>query len=169
VICLLLAGAVGCGGGEDETTANPKQELHQWFADVEKSVAKMEQKQRGFTQFDVAGQPPARADLLGLSQAGVKAGETARDGADQLDTATALAGEEAAGLYCYFFAFYVNLESSPDQEEFQVVIFNLAKGRLLPSATQAEVDRSADELREAMIEAEDAGRRATEVAAAVLC
>jgi hypothetical protein len=169
VTCLLLAGAVGCGSGGDETIGNPKQELRQWFANVKASVAKMEQRQRGFTRFQVAGQPPAKSDLLELDPAGVRAGETAGDAADQLDTATALTRKEAAGLYCYFFAFYVDLESSPDKEEFEVVISNLVKTTLSPSATQAEVNRSADALREAMIESEKAGGRATEVAAAVLC
>jgi len=129
----------------------------------------MERKQRGFTRFHVAGQPPAKSDLLELSPTGVEAGETARDAASQLDAATDLTGEEAAGLYCYFFAFYVDLESSPDKEEFEVVIFNLVKARVSPSATQAEVNRSADALREAMIKAEKRGGRAAEVAAAVFC
>jgi len=169
VTCLLLAGVVGCGSGGDGASGNPKQELRQWFAHVEKSVATMEQKQRGFTQFAVAGHPPARAELLELSPAGVEAGETAGDAAAQLDAATALTREETAGLYCYFFAFYADLESSPDKVEFEVVISNLVKTRLSPSATQAEVSRSADALREAMIEAEKRGARAAEVAAAVFC
>jgi hypothetical protein len=169
VICLLLAGAAGCGSGGDETTGNPKQELRQWFSSLEASVAKMEQRQRGFTRFRVAGQPPEKSDLLKLDPAGVEAGETAGGAAKQLDAATALTREEAGGLYCYFFAFYVDLESSPDKKEFEVVISNLVKTRLSSSATQAEVNRSADALREAMIEAEKRGEQGTEVAAAVFC
>ena len=169
VTCLLLAGVIGCGSGGNETNGNPKQELRRWFANVEQSVAKTEQKQKGFTQFHVAGQPPAKADLLELSAAGVKAGETAADAADQLDVATALTAEEAAGLYCYFFAFYVDLESSPDKEEFEVVIFNLVKARLSPSAPATKIHGSADALRAAMIKAEKAGGLATKVAAGILC
>jgi len=168
LICLALTGVAGCGSGADETTANPKQELRQWFAEVEESVAKMEQKQRGFTQFHVS-RPPAKGELIGLSAAGVKAGETARSAAEHLDASTALTPEEAAGLYCYFFAFYVDLESSPDEKEFEVVIFNLAQARLSPAASPGDVHESADALREAMIEAEKAGGRGPEVAAAVFC
>jgi hypothetical protein len=168
VTCLLLASAIGCGSGGDETSENPTRELRRWFTGVEKSVAEMEQKQRGFTQFKV-DQPPLKSDVVELSSAGDRAGETAKGAADQLDAATALTSEEAAGLYCYFFAYYVDLGSSPDKEEFELVIFNLVKARLLPSASPAEIHRSADALREAMTAAEKAGGRATEVAAAGFC
>jgi hypothetical protein len=168
VTCLLLAIIAGCGSGGDETSGNPKHELGRWYKGVEKSVAAMEQKQRGFTKFQVT-QPPAKGGLVGLSPAGVRAGEAAKDAADRLDSATALTNEEAAGLYCYFFAFYVDLDSSPDEKEFEVVIFNLVKARLGPSASPAEVHQSADALRGAMIAAEKAGGRSPEVAAAIFC
>ena len=167
-VCLLMACVAGCGSGGDEASGNPKQELRKWYVGVEEAVAKMEQKQSGFTQFRVS-EPPAESSLVELSPAGVKAGETAADAADRLDAATALSREEAAGLYCYFFAFYVDLESSPDEEEFEVVITNLAKTRARSSAAEAEIKDSADALREAMIEAEKAGGSGPEVAAAIFC
>jgi hypothetical protein len=168
--CLLLAGPTGCGSGGESTAApeGPGKGLARWFKGVEAAVARMEQKQRGFTQFAVA-QPPPKGDLAKLSPAGSKAGETAAGAAAQLDAATTLSGEEAAGLYCYFFAFYANLESSPDEGEFEVVIANLVKAKLSASSSAAAVGDSADLLREAMIEAEKAGGRAPEVAAAAFC
>jgi hypothetical protein len=167
--CLLLAGLSGCGsGGESTAPRDPAKELARWFKGVEEAVARMEQKQRGFTQFDVHRAPPKRG-LVGLSPAGAKAGETALGAADQLDAATTLSSDEAAGLYCYFFAFYVELESSPDEDEFEVVIDNLVKRKLPASSSAAEVGESADALREAMIEAEKAGGRGSEVAAAGFC
>lgn len=169
VTCLLLTIVAGCGSGGDAPNEHPKQELGQWYKGVEESVAAMEQKQRGFTQFQVAGQPPAKSALIALSPAGVKAGEIARGAAEQLDAATALTPKEAAGLYCYFFAFYVDLESSPDEKEFEVVIANLVKADLRPSTSPAEVHQSADALRKAMIEAEKTGGQGPEVAAAVFC
>jgi hypothetical protein len=169
VTCLFLLIAAGCGSGGNAPSEHPKQELARWYKGVEDGVAAMEQKQRGFTQFQVAGQPPARAGLIALSPAGVKAGESARGAAEQLDAATALTPEEASGLYCYFFAFYVDLESSPDEREFEVVISNLVKAKLPPEASPAEVHESADALREAMIEAEKARGQGPEVAAAVFC
>jgi hypothetical protein len=168
VACLLLALIAGCGSGGDETSGNPKRELGQWYKGVEESVAAMEQKQRGFTQFHVR-RPPAQGDLAELSPAGIQAGETAKGAAEQLEAATGLTRKEAAGLYCYFFAFYVDLESSPDKKEFEEVIFNLVKANLSASASPAEVHESADALREAMIETEKAGGRGPEVAAAVFC
>jgi hypothetical protein len=174
VICvvlasLLLAGLGACGsGGESTALQNPAKELARWFKGVEAAVARMEQKQRGFTQFKV-DQPPPKRDLAGLSPTGAKAGETALGAAEQLDASTALSSDEAAGLYCYFFAFYVDLESSPDEKEFEVVINNLVKTELSASSSPAEVGESADALREAMIEAEKAGGRGPEVAAAGFC
>jgi hypothetical protein len=168
VTCLSLASIAGCGSGGDETNGNPKQELVQWYKGVEKSVAATEQKQRDFTKFHVS-RPPAQSDLVKLNPAGAKAGETAKGAAGQLDAATALTPEEASGLYCYFFAFYVDLESSPDEKEFELVILNLVKTKLPPSASAGEVHESADALREAMIEAEKAGGRGPEVAAAIFC
>lgn len=174
VICvflasLLLAGLGACGSaGESTAPKDPAKELARWFKGVEEAVARMEQKQRGFTQFEVDQAPPKK-DLVGLSPAGAKAGETALGAAEQLDAATALSSDEAAGLYCYFFAFYVDLESSPDEEEFEVVINNLVKAELPASSSAAEVGESADALREAMIEAEKAGGRGPEVAAAGFC
>ena len=167
-IFLALVGVIGCGSGGDGSSENLKRELQQWYAGVEKAVAEMEQKQRGFTKFRVS-EPPAQDDLVGLSPAGAKTGETAAGAADQLDAATALSSEEAAGLYCYFFAFYVDLESSPDEKEFEVVILNLVKTRLSSSASLEEVRESAAALRAAMIAAEKAGGRGPEVAAAVFC
>jgi hypothetical protein len=167
--CLLLAGLFGCGGSGDETTENPKQELRRWYVGVEKSVAAMEAKQRGFTGFSVS-EPPEQDGIAQLSPAGAKAGETAAGAAHQLDRATALTADEAAGLYCYFFAFYVDLEFFPDEGEFEVVIHNLVKARLSPpSASAEEVRESATKLRQAMIAAEKAGGRGGEVAAAAFC
>jgi hypothetical protein len=168
LICLLLAGASGCGSGRDGTSGNPRRELRQWYVSVEESVAAMESKQRGFTQFSVS-EPPQRGGVAALSPAGAKAGEEAADAAAQLDTATTLTAEEAGGLYCYFFAFYVDLESSPAEEEFEAVILNLVKKRLSPSASPEEIRESAAALREAMIAAEKAGARSGEVAAAISC
>jgi hypothetical protein len=168
VICALIAGAIGCGSGGDETGGNPKQELRQWYAGVKNSVSKMERKQRAFTQFRVS-RPPAESELVRLSPAGARAGETARGAANRLDAATSLTGEEAAGLYCYFFAFYTDLESSPVEKEFEVVIFNLVKTRLLPSASPTEVHESAAALLESMLQAERTKDPGTEVAAGVLC
>jgi hypothetical protein len=169
VLCLLVAGLDACGsGGESTAPKDPAKELARWFKGVEEAVARMEQKQRGFTQFKVDQAPPKR-NLVALSPAGAKAGETALGAAEQLDAATALSGDEAAGLYCYFFAFYVDLESSPDEEEFEVVINNLVKTKLLASSAAADVGESADALREAMIKAEKAGGRGAEVAAAGFC
>lgn len=165
---LLLSGMIGCGSGGDETVGNPKRELARWYAGVEAAVADMEAKQRGFTRFRV-DEPPAKNGLVGLSPAGIEAGEVAKGAAEQLDASTTLSAEEASGLYCYFFAFYVDLESSPDKEEFELVIHNLVKADLLPSASPDDVHRSADALREAMIAAEKAGARGGEVAAAVFC
>ena len=160
---------IGCGSGGDETAAgNPKQELARWYVGVEAAVAEMEAKQRGFTRFRVS-EPPAQAALVGLSPAGIEAGEVAKGATAQLDASTTLSAEEASGLYCYFFAFYVNLESSPDKEEFEVVILNLVKSDLLPSASPKEIHASADALRRAMIEAEKAGGRGPEAAAAIFC
>jgi hypothetical protein len=159
---------VGCGSGGDESGGNPRQELRQWYAGVQQAVTAMERKQRGFTQFRVS-EPPQKSGIVKLSPAGGAAGETAAGAAARLDAATALSSDEAAGLYCYFFAFYVDLESSPDKEEFEVVILNLVKARLSPSASPDEVHESAATLREAMIAAEQAGGRGGEVAAAVFC
>lgn len=168
--CLLLGALSGCGSDGESTAPpqHPAKELTRWFKEVEEAVADMEQKQRGFTMFHVS-RPPAKSELVGLSPAGVRAGETAKGAADQLDAATALSSDEAAGLYCYFFAFYVDLEFSPDEGEFEVVINNLVKTKLSASSSAAEVGESADALREAMIEAEKAGGRGPEVAAAVFC
>jgi hypothetical protein len=167
-IFLALIGVIGCGSGEDGSSGNPERELRQWYAGVEEAVARMERKQRGFTKFRVS-EPPPQGDLAGLSPPGAKAGKTAAGAADQLDAATGLSGEEAAGLYCYFFAFYVDLESSPDEKEFGVVILNLVKTRLSASASPEEVRESAAALRKAMIAAEKASGRGPEVAAAVFC
>jgi hypothetical protein len=168
--CLLLWGLGGCGGGGEATAPpiNPAKELAQWFKSVEAAVTRMEEKQSGFTQFQVS-RPPAKSGLVALSPAGAKAGEGAKGAADQLDAATTLNAEEAAGLYCYFFAFYVDLESSPDEKEFEVVINNLVKANLTSSASAAEVRESADALRMAMLEAEKTGGRGPEVAAANFC
>jgi hypothetical protein len=168
VVCLLLAGMIGCGSGGDGGGGNPKRELRQWYSGVEESVAAMERKQRGFTRFRVS-EPPEESEIVALSPAGARAGETAAGAARQLDAATALTAEEAAGLYCYFFAFYVDLEFFPDKEEFEVVIHNLVKTRLSPSASSAEVRDSAAGLRKAMVAAENAGVPGGEVAAAILC
>jgi hypothetical protein len=168
LVCLLLVGAIGCGSGGDRTSENPKRALRQWYSGVEESVAAMEAKQRDFTQFSVK-EPPGRSGMVPLSPAGAKAGEVAAGAAARLDTATTLTAEEAAGLYCYFFAFYVDLESSPDEEEFEVVILNLVKTSLSPSASPRKVRGSAAALREAMIAAEKAGERGPEVAAAIFC
>lgn len=168
-ICLLLAGLTGCGSSRDERSGSPKRELQRWYTGVEDSVAAMEAKQRGFTRFQVS-EPPEKDAIVPLNPAGAKAGETAAEAAARLDAATALTPDEAAGLYCYFFAFYVDLESSPDEEEFEVVILNLVKPRLLPPSTSPnEVRESAVQLRRAMIAAEKAGGRGPEVAAAVFC
>ena len=169
IACLLLAGLGGCGGGD--TTGpppNPGKELARWYKGVEAAVAKIEQKQRGFPRFRV-NRPPPKNSLVELSPAGAKAGETAKGAAEQLDANTTLNSEEAAGLYCYFFAFYVDLPSSPDKSEFEVVINNLVKGQRSPSSSTAEISESADALREAMIKAEKAGGRGPEVAAALFC
>jgi hypothetical protein len=166
-VCLLLAGMIGCGGSGD-SGGNPEQELRQWYVGVEKSVAAMEAKQRGFTRFRV-NEPPEKSEIVQLSPAGARAGETAAAAARQLDTATALTADEAAGLYCYFFAFYVDLEFSPDKEEFEEVILNLVEARLSPSASPDEVRESAAALRKAMIAAEKAGERGGKVAAAIFC
>jgi hypothetical protein len=147
---------------------DPVKELTHWFKGVEAAVTRMEEKQSGFTQFRV-DTPPAKSGLVAISPGGAKAGETGKGAADQLDAATALTAEEAAGLYCYFFAFYVDLESSPDEKEFEVVIANLVKASLPSSASAAEVRKSADALRKAMLEAEKAGRQGPEVAAAIFC
>lgn len=163
-----MAVFVGCGSSDEANSENPKQELHRWYAGVEKSVAAMEAKQRGFTKFKV-GEPPPMDEIVPLSRAGAKAGETAAGASDQLDAATALSPDEAAGLYCYFFAFYVDLETFPDKGEFELVIHNLVKADLLPAATADDIHKSADALRESMIEAEKAGGRGGEVAAAVFC
>jgi len=167
--CLLTAGIGACGdGGESTAPQNPGRELARWFKGVEAAVARMEQKQRGFTEFTV-DRPPTENDLAGLSPAGAKAGEKALGAAEQLDGATDLSSDEASGLYCYFFTFYVDLESSPDEEEFEVVINNLVKTKLSASSSATEVAGSADALRAAMIQAEKAGGRGPEVAAAGFC
>jgi hypothetical protein len=168
LVCLILVGAIGCGSGGGKTSEDPKRELRQWYSGVEESVAAMEAKQRGFTQFSVK-EPPERSGVVPLSPAGAKAGEVAADAATRLDAATTLTAEEAAGLYCYFFAFYVDLEFSPDEEEFKTVILNLVKTSLSPSASPRKVRGSAAALREAMIAAEKAGGRGPEVAAAIFC
>jgi hypothetical protein len=170
LVCLLLADLAGCGSDRESTAPpeDPGKELARWFKGVEAAVARMEQKQRGFTQFEVA-QPPPASGLAKLSPAGAKAGETALDAAEQLDAATPLSSDEAAGLYCYFFAFYVDLESSPNEAEFEVVIENLVKTKLPTSSSAAEVGESADALHKAMIEAEKAGGDGPEVAAAGFC
>lgn len=129
----------------------------------------MEEKQREFTRFHVATEPPATATLAKLSGAGIRVGETAEGSATQLSQVTTLTKEEAEGLYCYFFAFYVDLEFSPGREDFEKVITNLVKTRLLGSASPEQVHESADALRESMIRAENAGDPAAEVAAALLC
>jgi hypothetical protein len=168
--CLFLGGLSGCGSGGEDTAPpqNPAKELAHWFQGVEAAVTRMEEKQRGFTRFRVSS-PPARSGLVALSPAGAKAGDLGKRAADRLDAATALTAEEASGLYCYFFAFYVDLESSPDEKEFQMVILNLVKTRLSSPASPQEVRESALALREAMIAAEKAGGRAPEVAAAGFC
>ena len=169
-LCLLFAGLAGCGSSGEET-ASPREaakELARWFRGVEEAVAEREQEQRGFPRFHVSA-PPANSGIVELSPAGAAAGETAKGAANQLDVATTLTQEEAAGLYCYFFAFYVDLPSSPDRKEFEVVINNLVKKHLSPTASPADISKSADGLRRAMIEAEKAGRRGGEVAAAGFC
>ena len=168
MVCLLLTGMIGCGSGGEESGGNPGQELRHWYLGVENSVAAMEAKQRGFTKFSVS-EPPEKSEIVQLNPAGAKAGESAAAAAHQLDAATTLRAKEAAGLYCYFFAFYVDLEFSPDEEEFEVVILNLVKARLSPSASPDEVRQSAARLRRAMIAAEKADGRGGEVAAAVFC
>jgi hypothetical protein len=168
--CLLLVGAGGCGSG-GETPASPQDragELTRWFKGVEAAVADMEQKQRDFTRFKVS-KPPPKSALVKLSPAGAKVGEKAAGAADQLDAATDLTDEEATGLYCYFFAFYVDLESSPVEKEFELVIGHLVKAKLPTPSAADEVSKSADALREAMVEAEKAGGRGPEVAAAGVC
>jgi len=167
-VCLLLAGLTGCGSSGDANDANPKQELHRWYVGVEKSVAAKERDQQNFTKFSVS-EPPPMDEIVPLSPAGAKAGETAAGASDQLDAATGLSPDEAAGLYCYFFAFYVDLEFFPDKEEFEVVIHNLVKARLSSSTSPDEVRESAVKLRRAMIAAEKAGGRGGEVAAAIFC
>jgi hypothetical protein len=172
-VCLLCGSAMGCGGGGgttgDSTQAqSPAKELANWYQSVEATVAKMEQKQRGFTHFRVE-QPPARADLVKLSPAGIRAGEVAERSATQLSDATSLTQEEAKGLYCYFFAFYVDLESSPDRDGFEEVIFKLVKPRLLPATVPKQVHRSADALRRSMISAENGRPLSSKVAAGILC
>src|SRR5215218_745163 len=94
VICLLLAGMIGCGSDGGEGRGNPKQELRQWYVGVEKSVAAMERKQRGFTRFRVS-EPPEKSAISQLSPAGARAGRTAAAAAHQLDTATTLTAEES--------------------------------------------------------------------------
>ena len=175
VICVFLAylflgGLDACGSGGDNTLPpeDPVKELTHWFQGVEAAVTRMEEKQSGFTLFHVS-RPPAKSELAGLSTVGAKAGENAAGAAAQLDSATALTKEEAAGLYCYFSAFYADLESAPDEREFGAVIFNLVKGTLSPSASPGEVRESAAVLREAMIGAEKGGGRGPEVAAAAFC
>jgi hypothetical protein len=170
IACLLLAGLDGCGSGSEGSAPpqDPAKELARWFHGVEAAVARMEEKQRGFTQFRV-DRPPAKSQLVALSPVGVEVGEIADAAAAQLDAATVLTGGEAAGLYCYFFAFYVDLESSPDEEEFELVINNLVKTKLSSSSSRAEVRESADALREAMMEAEKAGGRSRQAAAAAFC
>lgn len=128
----------------------------------------MEAKQRDFTSFSVS-EPPPKEEIAHLSPAGAKAGKTAAGAAHQLEAATALTPDEAAGLYCYFFAFYVDLEFSPDKGEFEVVILNLVKTRMASSASPDGVRESAANLRKAMIAAEKAGGRGGEVAAAIFC
>jgi hypothetical protein len=168
--CLLVGGLAACGSGDESTTPprDSAKELAHWYKGVEAAVSKMEQKQRGFTQFKV-DQPPTASSMVKLSPAGAKAGEAAKGAADQLETATTLSSEEAADLYCYFFAFYVDLPSSPAKDEFEVVIDNLVKARRSSSSSTVEIRESADALREAMIEAENAGGRGPEVAAALFC
>lgn len=171
--CLFLGTAGGCGSNRDagntEQTDNPAQALTKWFRSVEGEVTKMEEKQREFTRFHVVARPPAKGDLVKLSAAGVKVGEEADASATQLSRITALTKEEAEGLYCYFFAFYVNLEFSPGRQEFEEVIANLVKARLQGSASPEQTHESADALRQSMIRAEKAGGPAPEVAAAMLC
>jgi hypothetical protein len=172
-VCLLCGSAMGCGSdgrttGDSTQAQSPAKELATWYQGVEASVAKMEQKQRGFTQFRV-DQPPARAGLVKLSPAGIRAGEIAESSATGLSDATSLTQEEAKGLYCYFFVFYVDLEFFPDRDEFEEVIFNLVKPRLLPATVPIQVHRSADALRRSMIRAENGGLRSSKVAAGILC
>ena len=167
-VCLLLGAMIGCGSGDENRGGNPKQELRQWYVGVERTVAAMEAKQRGFTRFRV-NEPPEKSEIVQLSPAGARAGETAAAAAHRLDRATALTAAESAGLYCYFFAFYIDLEFSPDKEEFEAVILNLVKTKLTSSASPDEVRASAAALRGAMIAAEKAGNRGGEVAAAIFC
>jgi hypothetical protein len=173
-VCLLFGSLNGCGNDEGATgdltqAQSPARELTDWYQNVETEVTKMEEKQREFTRFHVAAQPPARTDLAKLSAAGVRVGETAEGSATQLSQATTLTKDEAKGLYCYFFAFYVDLEFSPEREEFERVITNLVKTRLLGSASPEQVHESAEALRQSMIRVEKARDPAGEVAAAVLC
>jgi hypothetical protein len=114
-------------------------------------------------------EPPESCGVVPLSPAGAKAGAGAADAAAQLDAATTLTPTEAAGLYCYFFAFYVDLESSPDEVEFELAVLNLVKAGLSSSAAPRSVRESADQLRKAMLEAGRAGGLGPEVAAAIFC
>lgn len=170
VTCLLVAALGGCGSGGESTLPppDPAKELARWFKGVEAAVARKEQNQREFTRFRVSRPPPVKG-LVELSPAGARAGETAARAAARLDAATTLSAAEASGLYCYFFSFYVDLEFFPDEKEFELVIFNLVKASLSPSASPTDIRESAEALRKAMIEAEKAGGRGPEVAAAFLC
>jgi hypothetical protein len=173
-VCLLFGSLTGCGSdkgasGDSTQARSPARELTDWYQIVEAEVTKMEEKQREFTRFHVGAQPPAKADLAKLSAAGVRVGETAESGATQLSRVTTLTKEEVEGLYCYFFAFYVDREFAPGREDFEKVITNLVKTRLLGSASPEQVHESADALRESMIRVEKARDPAVEVAAAILC
>jgi hypothetical protein len=173
-VCLLFGSPAGCGSdegatGESTQVRSPARELTDWYQNVETEVTKMEEKQREFTRFHVAAEPPATATLAKLSGAGVRVGEMAESSATQLSQVTTLTKEEAKGLYCYFFAFYVDLEFSPGRDDFEEVIANLVKTRILGSASPGPVHESADALRESMIRAEKAADPAAEVAAAILC
>jgi len=168
--CLLLAGLGGCGTGGEETAAprDPARELARWFGSVEAAVARKEEKQRDFTGFQV-GPPPQAGGIRALSPAGAEAGKRAEHAVDKLDAATGLSAGQAAGLYCYFFAFYAGLETVPAKKEFEVVIGNLVKTESSLSAPASEVRESADALHQAMTEVEKAGGRAPDVAAAGFC
>ncbi len=171
--CLILGTVGGCGSSGDgngtESAEDPARALAGWYRSVEAEVAKMERKQRGFTRFHVAAEPPSRADLGKLSAAGVRVGEAAESSAARLSQVTTLTKEEAEGLYCYFFAFYVDLEFFPDRASFEEVIFNLVKAERLSPKSTAGIHESADGLRKAMIEAEKATGPAPKVAAGILC
>jgi hypothetical protein len=168
--CLLGGGLGGCGSSGEESAPprDPARELAHWYQGVEAAVQRMEAKQRHFIRFRV-GAPPPKSGLVALSPAGARAGEVARRAAVQLDAATALTAEDAAGLYCYFFAFYADLETAPDKSEFELVIDNLVKTESSFSESASAVRDSADALRNAMLDAERTDRSGRQVAAAAFC